>query len=45
MSKEKQSSFRKIMAIRGMGAAITAFIGLIVIYVASIRRYFPDRIS
>ena len=34
MSKEKQSSFRKIMAIRGMGAAITAFIGLIVIYVA-----------
>ena len=34
MSNEKQSSLKKIMAIRGMGAAITAFIGLIVIYVA-----------
>ena len=44
MSNEKQSSLKKIMAIRGMGAAITAFIGLIVIYVA-FRRYFPDRIS
>lgn len=34
MNKEKQNSLKKIMAIRGMGAAITAFVGLIVIYIA-----------
>lgn len=34
MNNEKQSSLRKVMAIRGMGTAISAFIGLIVIYVA-----------
>ena len=26
--------FKKIMAVRGMGAALTAFVGLIIIYVA-----------
>ena len=34
MNKEKQNSLKKIMTIRGMGAAITAFAGLIVIYIA-----------
>lgn len=30
----RKSKFRQIMAVRGMGAALTAFVGLIVIYVA-----------
>lgn len=30
----KKSKFKQIMAVRGMGAALTAFVGLIVIYVA-----------
>lgn len=30
----KKSKFKQIMAIRGMGAALTAFVGLVVIYVA-----------
>ncbi len=34
MNNEKQSFLKKVWSIRGMGAAITAFIGLIVIYVA-----------
>ena len=27
--------FKQLMAVRGMGAALTAFVGLIIIYVAS----------
>lgn len=34
MTEKKQSPVQKIMGIRGMGAAITAFVGLIIIYVA-----------
>lgn len=34
MSNEKQSFLKKTLGVRGMGAAITAFIGLIIIYVA-----------
>ena len=34
MRNEKQSFLKKVLSIRGMGAAITAFVGLIVIYVA-----------
>lgn len=32
--EKRQSLFKRILTIRGMGAAITAFIGLIVIYIA-----------
>ena len=31
---KKSSKFRQLMAVRGMGAALTAFVGLIIIYVA-----------
>ncbi len=34
MTEKKQSPIKKLMGIRGMGAAITAFVGLIIIYVA-----------
>jgi ribose transport system permease protein len=32
MSKKKNNPFKQIMAIRGMGGALTAFVGLIIIY-------------
>ena len=31
---DKRSGFRKFLSIRGMGGALTAFIGLIIIYIA-----------
>ena len=31
---KKTSKWKQLMAIRGMGAALTAFVGLIIIYVA-----------
>ena len=31
---EKKSGLKKILSIRGMGGALTAFVGLIIIYVA-----------
>ena len=31
---KKSSKWKQLMAIRGMGAALTAFVGLIIIYVA-----------
>lgn len=34
MSGKKQSPLKKFLGIRGMGAALTAFVGLIVIYIA-----------
>lgn len=34
MSEKKSNVFKRMMAIKGMGAATTAFVGLIVIYVA-----------
>lgn len=34
MNHKKQNPFQKILGIRGMGAALTAFIGLIIIYMA-----------
>lgn len=34
MTDKKQSPIKKLMGIRGMGAAVTAFVGLIIIYVA-----------
>lgn len=34
MNSKNQSPLKKLMGIRGMGAALTAFVGLIVIYIA-----------
>lgn len=34
MNSKKQSPIKRLLAIRGMGAAITAFVGLIIIYIA-----------
>ena len=34
MNSKNQSLWKKIMGIRGMGAALTAFVGLIIIYIA-----------
>ena len=34
MSEKKQSAVKRILGMRGMGAVITAFAGLIIIYVA-----------
>lgn len=34
MSNKNQSPMKRLLAIRGMGAALTAFVGLIVIYIA-----------
>ncbi|MBS6397336.1 MAG: ABC transporter permease [Clostridiales bacterium] len=34
MNTKKQSAWKRLMAIRGMGAALTAFVGLIIIYIA-----------
>jgi len=33
MNTKKQSSLKRLMSIRGMGAAVTAFIGLVIIYI------------
>ncbi|MDY5021744.1 MAG: ABC transporter permease [Blautia sp.] len=34
MNNKNQSFFKKLMAVKGMGAAMTAFVGLIIIYIA-----------
>ena len=34
MNEKKQSAVKRILGTRGMGAVITAFAGLIIIYVA-----------
>ncbi|WP_373216858.1 ABC transporter permease [Ruminococcus sp. 5_1_39BFAA] len=34
MNNKNQSFFKRLMSIKGMGAALTAFVGLIVIYIA-----------
>ena len=34
MNNKQQSPFKKFVGIRGMGAALTAFVGLIIIYIA-----------
>ncbi|WP_417091984.1 ABC transporter permease [Marvinbryantia sp.] len=34
MNNKNQSSLKKLLGIRGMGAALTAFVGLIIIYIA-----------
>lgn len=34
MNNKNQSFFKKLMSIKGMGAALTAFVGLIIIYIA-----------
>ncbi len=34
MNQKKQSPIKKLLAIKGMGGALTAFVGLVVIYVA-----------
>ena len=34
MNSKQQNSLKKILAIRGMGAALTAFVGLVIIYIA-----------
>ena len=34
MNSKQQSPLKKLLGIRGMGAALTAFVGLIIIYVA-----------
>ena len=34
MNNKQQSPVKKLLAIRGMGAALTAFIGLVIIYIA-----------
>lgn len=33
MNRKEQSALKKILAVRGMGAALTAFVGLIIIYI------------
>lgn len=34
MNSRKQSPLKRLLAIRGMGAALTAFVGLVIIYIA-----------
>ena len=34
MNNKNQSPLKKLLGIRGMGAALTAFVGLIIIYIA-----------
>ena len=34
MNNKQQSPVKKLLAIRGMGAALTAFVGLVIIYIA-----------
>ena len=34
MNENKQSAVKRILGTRGMGAVVTAFVGLIVIYIA-----------
>ena len=34
MNSKQQNPLKKILAIRGMGAALTAFVGLVIIYIA-----------
>ena len=34
MNNKKQSPIRRLLAVKGMGAALTAFVGLIIIYIA-----------
>lgn len=34
MNSKNQSPVKKLLGIRGMGAALTAFVGLVVIYIA-----------
>ena len=34
MNNTKQSPIKKLLAVKGMGAALTAFVGLIIIYIA-----------
>ena len=34
MNNKQQSPVKKFLGIRGMGAALTAFVGLIIIYIA-----------
>ena len=46
MNEKKQSAVKRILSTRGMGAVVTAFAGLIVIYVAFgliDKNVFPDR--
>lgn len=48
MNSKQQNPLKKILAIRGMGAALTAFVGLVIIYIAFgliNPAYFPDRTS
>ena len=34
MNQKKQNPLKKLLSIKGMGGAITAFVGLIIIYIA-----------
>ena len=34
MNSKQQNPLKKLLAIRGMGAALTAFVGLVIIYIA-----------
>ena len=34
MNSKQQRPLKKLLGIRGMGAALTAFVGLIIIYIA-----------
>lgn len=34
MNSNRQSLWKRIMGVRGMGAALTAFVGLVIIYIA-----------
>ena len=34
MNNKQQNPVKKLLGIRGMGAALTAFVGLVIIYIA-----------
>ena len=34
MNNKKQSPIKRLLAVKGMGAALTAFVGLVIIYIA-----------